>query len=83
MSELPYKVTIERIDQYELSDLIKHLDVWCMQHWGRPGLDGLWNRNRNRLYHKKGPKRSSPITYFTIYSFKESEYAFEFKLSHM
>ena len=82
MSKLPYTVTIERADNMELEKLVKFLDVWCMQHYGRPGPSNLWNRNRNRLYDKKMPKKRGKI-YHTIYSFKESEYAFEFKLSNM
>lgn len=80
---LDHKVTIERTDHHELSNLVQQLDVWCMQRWGRPSVEGPWNRNRNRLYEKRGPKRNSPRIYFTIYSFKELEYAFEFKLLHM
>ena len=82
MSDLAYTVIIERTDYGDLYDLAKALDVWCMQHYGRPGPSNLWNRNRNRLYDKKGPTRYSKI-YYTIYSFKEPEYAFEFKLSNM
>lgn len=80
---LEHTVTIERTSSHELREFVKHLDVWCMQRWGRPGPDNAWNRNRQRFYEKKGPKRNSPRIYFTIYSFKELEYAFEFKLIHM
>ena len=79
---MQYKVTVERDDQRELMTYAKVLDVWCIQHFGLPGLDANWHRNRNRIYEKKGEKRWSKI-YYTIYSFRDQAHAFEFKLSHM
>lgn len=80
---LDYKVTVERTDNNELTRLVRRLDVWCVQHLGLPGLDNLWHRNKNRFYVRKGQKRSDPKIYWTIYSFKEPEHAFEFKLANL
>jgi hypothetical protein len=82
MTELVYTVTVERTDEYELGKLVKQLDVWCMQRWGRPGPDQLWSRNRNRFYTKRGSRRE-PKRYYTIYSFRDQAAAFEFKLAHI
>lgn len=78
-----HKVTVERSDEYELRKLVSRLDLWCNQHYGLPSLTGLWHRNRQRFYWRKGPNRRTPKIYYTIYNFKESEYAFEFKLTNI
>lgn len=82
MEENKNTVVIERTDKYELQKLVKKLDLWCIQHWGFPGPDNLWNRNRARFYERPGCGRR-PRVYYTVYKFKEAEYVFEFKLAHM
>lgn len=78
-----HTVTVERDDEYKLRKLVSTLDLWCSQHYGLPSLNGLWHRNRHRFYSRKGQTKRDPKIYYTIYNFKEAEYAFEFKLAHM
>lgn len=82
MNTLPYTMTLERNHYLELTTLAKTLDVWCIQHFGLPGLNANWHRDRNRIYEKKGPTRYSKI-YYTTYRFREQEHLFEFKLAHL
>lgn len=82
MNDFKHNVTVERTDRSELQRLVKQLDVWCIQHWGFPGPNNFWHRNRNRFYERRG-SRWQPRIYYTVYSFKDAGHAFEFKLAHM